>query len=94
MFDESLVTGNIDDTKNCFVVYVKGGKSELDGYPTRLFFLEPVGVPAGQATDQFRLAVIDVPGSPKYETSRCHITYSDTRWISTPRPLSFSSIAS
>src|SRR5713226_6244257 len=64
VFDEPLVTGNIDNPRGCSVGKVEVRKTEIDGDAALFFFLEAVGVLAGQRFDQAGLAVVYMSGCP------------------------------
>ena len=61
---EPFVAGHIDEAEHVAIVERRIGVTELDRDAARLFFLEPIGVDAGQRAHQRRLAVIDMPGGP------------------------------
>ena len=60
--DEALVAGHVDDRHLDAVRQSQPGEAEIDGHAALLFFLEAVGVDAGQGPDERRLAVVDVAG--------------------------------
>ena len=57
---EALVARHVDETQLPAVTQVAVGVAEIDGDAARLFFLEAIGIDAGQRFDQRGLAVIDV----------------------------------
>ena len=60
--DEALVARNVDDARARAVGQIEMGKAEIDRDAALLFFLEAVGVLAGQRLDQAGLAVVDMAG--------------------------------
>ena len=60
--DEFLVPRHVDEAEHGAVRRRQIGEAEIDGNAARLFFLEPVGIDAGQRAHQRGLAVIDVAG--------------------------------
>ena len=58
------MAGHVDETDDASASSFDRqiGKTEIDGDPSRLFFLQPVTVDAGQGFDQCGLAVIDMAG--------------------------------
>ena len=58
--DEFLVTRHVDEAEHGAVRRRQIGEAEIDGNAARLFFLEPVGVDAGERPHQRGLAVIDM----------------------------------
>ena len=58
---EALVAGHVHERERSLAVDPMG-EAEIDGDPARLFFLEPIGIDAGQRKNQTALAVIDVTG--------------------------------
>jgi len=60
--DEALVAGYVDDAGAGAVGQREVGEAEIDRDAALFFFLEAVGVLAGERLDQRGLAVIDVPG--------------------------------
>ena len=60
--DEALVAGDVDDAGAGAVGQREVGEAEVDRNPALLFFLEPVGVLAGERLDERGLAVIDMTG--------------------------------
>ena len=65
---ETLMSRYVDEAEHIIAIargafdrYV--GVAELDRNAARLFFLEPVGVDAGQRSHECGLAVVDMPGS-------------------------------
>ena len=64
---EALVSGNIHEAQAQWARRRAAGKFEVgeadvDGDAAALFFLQAVGVDAGQRLDQRGFAVVDVPG--------------------------------
>jgi hypothetical protein len=57
VFYESFMAGNVDEFE-----IAEMGEAEVDGDAAALFFLEAIGVDAGERADERGLAVIDVPG--------------------------------
>jgi len=77
-FDEMLVAGDIDNAD--FQIAERAwGKAQLDTHAPLFFFLEPVGLAAGQTLDQRGLAVIDMPGGSECDINPTH------RWPSPAR---------
>jgi hypothetical protein len=60
--DEALVAGDVDDAGARALGQREVGEAEVDRNPALFFFLEAVGVLAGERLDQRRLAVIDMTG--------------------------------
>ena len=60
--DEALVAGDVDDAGASAVGQREVGEAEIDRNPALLFFLEAVGVLAGERLDERSLAVIDMAG--------------------------------
>ncbi len=60
--DEALVAGDVDDAGAGAVGEGEVGEAEIDRDAALLFFLEAVGVLAGQGFDERGFAVIDVAG--------------------------------
>ena len=60
--DEFLMPRHVDKAEHGAVRCRQIGEAEIDGNATRLFFLEPIGIDAGQRADQRGLTVIDVAG--------------------------------
>ena len=65
--DEPLVARDIDDPEGPAVGKGQRGEPEFDRDPPLLFLLEPVGIHAGEALDQRRLAVIDMAGRAHHD---------------------------
>ena len=64
VLDETFVSGHVDEPDTGAVVQIQVGKSDVDGDPAFLLFLEPIGIDAGERPYQCGLAVIDVAGRP------------------------------
>ena len=62
VLDEALVAGHVDDARRSAVGQIEMGEAEIDGDAALFFFLEPVGVGAGERFDQAGFTVIDVAG--------------------------------
>ena len=62
--DEPFVAGHVDDAGPFAARQVQVGEAQVDGDAAFFFFLEPVGVLAGQGLEQRGLAVVDVAGGP------------------------------
>ena len=62
VLDKSLVAGHVDDARRSTVGQIEMSKTEIDGDAALFFFLEPVGVGAGERFDQAGFTVIDVAG--------------------------------
>ena len=60
--DEALMAGDVDHARARAVGQGEVGEAEIDRNPALLFFLEAVGVLAGERLDQRGLAVIDMAG--------------------------------
>ena len=60
--DEFLVAGHVDEAEHRAVRRRQIGKAEIDGNAARFFFLQAVGIDAGERAHQRGLAVIDVAG--------------------------------
>ncbi len=60
--DEFLVPRHVDEAEHGAVRRRQIGKAEIDGNAARFFFLEPVGIDAGQRAHQRGLAVVDMAG--------------------------------
>ena len=66
--DEFLVAGHVHDPQEHPGRQREVGKPQLDGDAPLLFFLQPVGIDAGERLNQRRLAVVDVPGGAEDES--------------------------
>jgi hypothetical protein len=62
---EPLVAGHVDHAEPRAVGQVERREAELDRDAARLLLGQPVGVDAGQRSDERGLAVIDVAGGPR-----------------------------
>ena len=62
VFDKPLVTGNIDDACRRPVRQVEVSESQIDRDAALFFFLQAVGILAGQGFNQAGLSVIDMSG--------------------------------
>ena len=60
--DEALMAGDVDDARARAVGQGEVGEAQVDRDPALLFFLEAVGVLAGQRLDQRGLAMVDMTG--------------------------------
>ena len=67
VLDEAFVSGDVDDADAASVGEVEGCEAEVDGDFAFAFFLEAVGVDAGEGADEGGLAVVDVPGGANDE---------------------------
>ncbi len=59
---EFLVPRHVDEAEHGAVRRRQIGKAEIDGNAARLFFLQPVGIDAGERANERGLAVIDMAG--------------------------------
>jgi hypothetical protein len=78
--DQLLVAGHVDETEHAAVGRRLVGEAEVDRDAARLFFLQPVGVDAGERLDQGGLAMVDVTcgsddhgGCDDKVVSRCYL---------------------
>ena len=66
--DEALMAGDVDKSQVKRIpvggTNIHVGEAEIDRDSAALFFLEAVGVDAGESLDQRGLPVIDMPGRP------------------------------
>ncbi|GBD18617.1 hypothetical protein HRbin27_01115 [bacterium HR27] len=62
VLDESLVTGDVDDTQPPTTRQGHPGEAEVDGHLALFFFPQPIGIDAGECFHQRRLPVVDVTG--------------------------------
>ena len=62
IFDEFFMAGHIHDADLGAVGPVQMGKAQLNGDAPLFFFLQPVGVDAGEGLDQQGFAVVNVTG--------------------------------
>ena len=62
VLDEALMAGNVDNSGEIAVAEIELGKTQIDGNAALFFFLEPVGVLAGQSFDQAGFTVVDMSG--------------------------------
>ena len=76
VLDEALVAGHVDE-REVDVADRQVREAEIDRDAARLFFLQPVGIGAGQRLDQRGLAVIDVAGGA--DDDRLHGPARSTR---------------
>ena len=64
--DEALMAGDVDESQVKRILVggtnIHVGEAEIDRDSAALFFLEAVGVDAGESLDQRGLPVIDMPG--------------------------------
>ena len=60
----------------CDVGDLAGGEAQVDRHAPLFLLLEPVGVAAGQALDQRRLAVVDVAGRAERDVDSLHACVS------------------
>src|SRR5439155_15137798 len=60
VLNQALVAGDIDDPGPPAAGKVEVRKAEVDRHSPALFFLEPVGIDAGESLHQCALAVVDV----------------------------------
>ena len=58
--DHPLVPRYVDEAENEVIGHGKIGKSQVDGDPAQLLFLESIGIDPGQRLDEGRLAVVDM----------------------------------
>ncbi len=69
--NETLMAGDIDEADGLGFRSRHVGEAEIDGDASRLLFLEPVRVDAGERAHERRLTVIDVPGRPDDHAAGC-----------------------
>ena len=60
--DEALMARHVDDGHLDAVRQPQPGEAQVDRHAPLFFFLEAVGVDAGQGPNKRRLAMVDVPG--------------------------------
>ena len=66
--NESVVTWDIDKA-NALRINRRVSKTQIDGQPARLFFLESISVDAGKRLYDRSLSVIDMPGERNDQVS-------------------------
>ena len=69
VLDEPLVARHVDEADRRLVVQAEAGKADVDGDAAFLFFLQAVGVDAGQRLHQRRFAMVDVSGGADHDVS-------------------------
>jgi hypothetical protein len=65
--NKPFMTGNVDNPEGSTVWKSQGGEPEFDRDPPLFLLLETVGVHAGKAFDQRRLAVVHMTGRSHHE---------------------------
>jgi hypothetical protein len=65
IFDKTLVTRNVDETK-ANVTQLKVSKPQVDGYAAAFFFRKSVGVSSSQCANERAFAMINVTGCANY----------------------------
>src|ERR1051325_1495434 len=79
--DETLVSGDVDDSRLRAVGEVEMGEAQIDRYAALFFFLQPVGVLARQRLDQARLAVVDMAGGADDVRSEEHTSELQSPYV-------------
>src|SRR5262245_49706802 len=86
--DEALVARDVDERELPAVWKLERRVAEVDRDPAPLLLREPVGVFAGERTDEPRLPVVDVPGGPDRQRHRAWTSPSSIENGSRPAPSS------
>src|SRR5215213_8922852 len=71
VFDETFVTGNVDEA-DAQIVQLEIGKAEIDSDAATFFFRKTIGIDAGQSAYESALAVIDVTGGADNQRNHSH----------------------